>query len=111
MTVVDTAGPDGPAAPGPADPGSAAPGSAGPASAECTEEVCVTCADQATVVEVVARDRQDPGMATVLAGGATERVDVSLVPGCGPGDLVLVHGGVAIAAVPAAAVPQDGEAR
>lgn len=106
MTVVDTAGPDGPAA-----PGSAGTGSAGSGSTGCTEEVCVTCADQATVVEVVARDRRDPDMATVLAGGATERVDVSLVPGCGPGDLLLVHGGVAIAAVPVAAVPEDGEAR
>jgi hydrogenase maturation factor len=65
-------------------------------AAECTDDVCITCADSGTLVEVCRL--VDEHRAIVLAGGHEEEVDVSLVEG-GPGDLLLVHAGVAIAAI------------
>lgn len=60
----------------------------------CEGDVCITCSDQATVAEVSAID--GAGRAQVLAGGRHETVDVSLIDGARPGDLVLVHAGVAV---------------
>ncbi len=65
---------------------------------ECTEEVCVTCADEGRVAEV-ATVRPD-GTAEVVVGGVTETLDVSLVAPVLPGDLVLAHAGVAITTLP-----------
>jgi hypothetical protein len=60
----------------------------------CTDEVCVTCADEGRVAEVAAV--LDDRSAEVVAAGVHETVDVSLVERVDPGDLVLVHAGVAI---------------
>ena len=60
----------------------------------CTEEVCVTCSDEGRVAEVTAL-RAD-GSVEVIAEGRHETVDASLVDPVGPGDLLLVHAGVAI---------------
>jgi D-sedoheptulose 7-phosphate isomerase len=62
---------------------------------ECSDEVCVTCADQALPVTVVRL--LDDDMALVEAGaGGTETVSVALVS-AGVGDTVLVHAREAIA--------------
>jgi HupF/HypC family len=60
----------------------------------CTDEVCVTCTDEGRVAEVAAV--LDALSAEVVAAGVHETVDVSLVDRVDPGDLVLVHAGVAI---------------
>ena len=57
-------------------------------------EVCVTCADEAEVAEVRAID--DLGRADVVVVGRLDAVDVSLVGSVAPGDLLLVHAGVAL---------------
>jgi hypothetical protein len=64
---------------------------AGPA---CAEDVCVTCADEGRVAEV--RALLAEGRVEVLAGGHAEQVDGRLLDGLEPGDLVLVHAGVAL---------------
>ena len=64
------------------------------ADPECTEEVCVTCSDEGRVAEVTAVHTD--GRVEVLVGGQREAVDVSLVDPVEPGDLLLVHAGVAI---------------
>jgi len=60
----------------------------------CTDEVCITCSDEGRVAEVQAMS--DPAGAVVRVGGTTETVDVTLVDPVRPGDLVLVHAGVAL---------------
>ncbi len=62
--------------------------------AECTDEVCITCSDEGTVAEV--RAVMAEGRVEVLAGGRVEQVDGRLVDDLRPGDLVLVHAGVAV---------------
>ena len=61
---------------------------------ECTDSVCVTCSDEGRVAEV--RAVLTDGRVEVLAGGRAELVDCRLVDGLRPGDLVLVHAGVAV---------------
>ncbi|MDQ1385875.1 MAG: hypothetical protein QOG65_3254 [Actinomycetota bacterium] len=62
--------------------------------APCTDDVCVTCSDEGRVAEVAVV--LDGGRAEVLAAGHLETIDVSLIDPVAPGDLVLVHAGVAI---------------
>lgn len=64
----------------------------------CIDDVCITCSDEATVAEVASLS--EDGVADALDGGRRVRVDVSLLPDVGPGDLVLVHAGLALQAVP-----------
>jgi hydrogenase maturation factor len=64
---------------------------------DCTDEVCVTCSDEGQVAEIQAVHSGD--VATVLTRGRPQTVDVSLVDPVAPGDLVLVHAGVAITAI------------
>ena len=59
---------------------------------------CITCSDEALQVRVLSVDC-DTGVALVELGENTEEIDVSLVEEVAPGDLLLVHGGVAIAAI------------
>ncbi|MGD0808634.1 MAG: HypC/HybG/HupF family hydrogenase formation chaperone [Acidimicrobiales bacterium] len=59
----------------------------------CTDDVCITCSDEGRVAEV--RAVHDDGRAEVLVAGRIETVDATLVD-AGPGDLLLVHAGVAI---------------
>jgi hydrogenase maturation factor len=61
---------------------------------ECTEDVCITCSDEGRVAEV--RTVRHDGMVDVLVGGVAETVDVTLVEPVAPGDLLLVHAGVAL---------------
>jgi hypothetical protein len=60
----------------------------------CADEVCVTCSDEGRVAEVSAVLAD--GTAQVTVRGLTETLDVSLVEPVEPGDLVLVHAGVAL---------------
>ncbi len=60
----------------------------------CDDEVCITCADEGRVAEV--RSVLAEGRIEVLAGGHAEQVDGRLVDDLRPGDLVLVHAGVAV---------------
>jgi len=62
--------------------------------AACTDEVCITCSDEGRVAEV--RRLLGDGGVEVVAGGRVEAVDATLVDPVSPGDLVLVHAGVAI---------------
>jgi hydrogenase maturation factor len=59
----------------------------------CTDEVCITCSDEGRVAEVAAVYRD--GRADVLVGGRPTVIDATLVDAV-PGDLVLVHAGVAL---------------
>ncbi|HZQ58109.1 MAG TPA: HypC/HybG/HupF family hydrogenase formation chaperone [Acidimicrobiales bacterium] len=60
----------------------------------CTEDVCITCSDQARLGEVVAPGAE--GWATVRTAAGAEAVETTLVGPVEPGDLVLVHAGTAI---------------
>ena len=61
----------------------------------CADEVCITCSDEGRVAEV--RSVHADGVVDVIVQGRPETVDASLVNPVGPGDLVLVHAGVALA--------------
>jgi hydrogenase maturation factor len=75
----------------------------GPASAPSPDEgachgpTCVTCADQADRIRLEQVDGSEAQ--GIDERGRRTRVDVSLVGPVVPGDEVLVHGGVAIAAL------------
>ena len=56
---------------------------------------CITCSDEAVTVTVLSVD-EAAGIACVQIQDATEEVDVTLIDGVVPGDMLLVHGGVAI---------------
>ncbi len=56
---------------------------------------CMTCSDEALPAKVLRLEAMTE-MALVTIDGATTEVDVSLVGDLVPGDMVLVHGGVAI---------------
>ena len=56
---------------------------------------CITCSDEALQVQVLSVD-EAAGLACVTVKDTTEEVDISLVESVVPGDLLLVHGGVAI---------------
>jgi hydrogenase maturation factor len=58
------------------------------------DEVCITCSDEGRVAEV--RVVHDETIVEVVSGGRTETIDVSLIEPVVPGDLVLVHAGVAL---------------
>lgn len=64
----------------------------------CSEEVCVTCSDEAVPVTVVRLLDGDLAVADV-GGGAHEEVSVALVDAA-VGDTILVHAKEAIAVVP-----------
>jgi hypothetical protein len=66
------------------------------ADADADPPVCVTCADEALLGEVLTVDREQ---ARVRIDGASVSVATNLVDELGAGDLVLVHAGVAIARV------------
>jgi hydrogenase maturation factor len=66
------------------------------------EGYCITCSDEAVQVQVVAVNEK-LGLARVSLNGAEEEIDVTLVEHIAPGDILLVHGGVAIARVDEAA--------
>ena len=57
---------------------------------------CITCSDEALPARVLSVDR-DAGLAMVSVHSAVTEVDITLVDKVVPGDLLLVHGGVALA--------------
>ncbi|MEO6121396.1 MAG: HypC/HybG/HupF family hydrogenase formation chaperone [Acidimicrobiales bacterium] len=59
----------------------------------CTEEVCVTCADEGRPAEVVTVEHDE---AVVRTATGRERIDISFIDPPRPGDLLLVHAGSAI---------------
>jgi hypothetical protein len=59
---------------------------------ECTDDVCVTCSDEGRLSEVVTPG--DP--ARVRTAQGIEEVSTALVDAVAPGDLLLVHAGMAI---------------
>ncbi len=63
-----------------------------------TDGHCVTCSDEALPARVVHVD-QVMGWAVVAVNGTTAEVDVTLVDEVRTGQLLLVHGGVAIASL------------
>ena len=72
------------------------------AGAACDDAgTCITCSDEGTLAEVVTVDVA--GAASVRTAVGVEQIDVNLVAPVGPGDLVLVHAGAAIAVVEASA--------
>ncbi len=60
------------------------------------ERHCITCSDEALQVRVLRVD-QENRLALVTIDDTSEEIDITLVENVGPGDLLLVHGGVAIA--------------
>ncbi|MBE3558824.1 MAG: HypC/HybG/HupF family hydrogenase formation chaperone [Ktedonobacteraceae bacterium] len=62
---------------------------------------CITCSDEAVTVRVLRVDHQaelaQVAVREVKSGrDVVEEIDVSLVDNVAPGDILLVHGGVAI---------------
>jgi hydrogenase maturation factor len=71
---------------------------------ECSDEVCITCSDQARLGEVLTSD--GTGLATVRTASGAEAVETTLVGPVQAGDLVLVHAGTAIGRVDECQVDQ-----
>ncbi len=63
----------------------------------CTDEVCITCSDQARFGEVISLE--DAGLATVRTASGAESVETTLVGPVQAGDLLLLHAGTAIGRV------------
>jgi hydrogenase maturation factor len=59
---------------------------------------CITCSDEALEVRVLYVDEEN-GLAQVTLDGASEEIDITLVENIAPGDVLLVHGGIAIARI------------
>jgi hydrogenase maturation factor len=70
---------------------------------------CITCSDEGIVMRVVGPGEETGVVQCVIADadpdGARHDVDVGLVDPLGPGDLLLVHAGVALARVGAEGAP------
>ena len=60
---------------------------------ECTDEVCITCSDEGRPAEVLEVEGDE---ALVRTAEGRERIDVSVIDPPRPGDLLLVHAGLAI---------------
>jgi len=56
---------------------------------------CITCSDEA-IAAMVQRVDQESGVAFVTIDDTTEEVDITLIDDVAEGDVILVHGGVAI---------------
>jgi hydrogenase maturation factor len=63
----------------------------------CDEDVCITCSDEGRVAEVISV--HEGNEARVRTAEGRERIDTTLIDVPGPGDLVLVHAGSAIASL------------
>ncbi len=63
--------------------------------ARCSEEVCITCADELLEVVVTAVS-PDGSTAAVTCAGAADEVSIELVDGVVAGEHLLAHGGVAL---------------
>jgi hydrogenase maturation factor len=63
-----------------------------------SEGHCITCSDEAQEVRVLCVDEEN-GLAQVTLEGVSEEIDITLVDNIAPGDVLLVHGGTAIARI------------
>jgi hydrogenase maturation factor len=70
---------------------------------------CITCSDEALLARVLQVD-PELAVAVVIIADTTEEVDITLIDAVRAGDLLLVHGGVAIASVERTASNAAGEA-
>lgn len=61
-------------------------------------EVCITCSDEGQIGEV--RSILEGSRAEVVVNGLRQSIDTSLVDAVAPGDLLLVHAGVALTTMP-----------
>lgn len=59
---------------------------------------CITCLDEALPARVLRID-EETNLAVVSVEAGTREVDISLVDAVTPGDVLLVHGGVALSHV------------
>lgn len=59
---------------------------------------CITCADEAVQARVIHIDAE-AGQALVAHGDISATVDITLVDEVRPGDILLVHGGIALGRV------------
>ena len=64
--------------------------------AECADEVCITCRDEGRLGEVTELPAAHPGRVLVRTADGEEAVDATLVAPVAPGDLVLIHAGLAL---------------
>jgi len=71
-----------------------------PSSSSCTSDHCITCGDDGVPMTVVEVDPQRVLALCADAEGARHTVETALVEPVADGDVVLVHAGVAIAALP-----------
>ena len=71
------------------------PGKRDEAWQEPDEFLCITCSDQALPARVMSVQR-DSALAQVEIEGSRQEIDISLVDAVMPGDVLLVHGGVAL---------------
>jgi hydrogenase maturation factor len=62
----------------------------------CENGHCLTCSDKAIPLKVLSVN-QATGLALVEVSDQMEEVDITLVEDVAPGDMLLAHGGVAIA--------------
>jgi hydrogenase maturation factor len=67
------------------------------ADTDCAAEVCITCSDEGRVAEV--RSVASAHQVEAVVNGHPETIDASLVGPVAPGDLLLVHAGVALTAL------------
>ena len=65
----------------------------------CAEEHCITCGDEGISMRVVAVGADGLASCRSDDDGVLGTIDVQLVGGLAPGDLVLVHAGVALVRV------------
>jgi hydrogenase maturation factor len=65
----------------------------------CVDEHCITCSDEGLPLRIVALEGDGLALcrADAVPSEPGETVDVQLVGDVAPGDLVLVHAGVALA--------------
>ncbi|MHB1615311.1 MAG: HypC/HybG/HupF family hydrogenase formation chaperone [Actinomycetes bacterium] len=63
---------------------------------ECTDQVCVTCSDEGRPAEVIGPPAGPRSLALVRTATGEEHIDTTMVGEVSPGDLVLVHAGVAL---------------
>jgi hydrogenase maturation factor len=71
----------------------------------CTDEHCITCADDGVPMSVVRTDEQRGLALCADAEGARHTVETALVEPLAAGRMVLVHAGVAIASLPVEVAP------
>lgn len=65
-------------------------------SRDCTDDVCITCGDEGRPAEVLPGAHGATRMTSVRTANGTETVATDLIGPLSPGDLVLVHAGLAI---------------